>query len=95
MVPDSGAAARVDRLRPLNQPRPVRVVVSDTTGEPVALIERGQRRGVERIEDRWVIEDEWWRQPISRSYYRVSLSDGGLRTLYHDRADDTWSTQNE
>ena len=95
MVPDSGAAARADRLRPLNQPRPVRVVLGDVEGEPVALIERGQRREVERVEDHWVVEDEWWRQPISRRYYRVSLTGGGIRTLYHDGGDDTWYTQNE
>ncbi len=95
MVPDSGTAARADRLRPLNQPRPIRVVLDDADGEPVALVERGQHRRVERIEDRWVVEDEWWRQPISRHYYRVSLIDGGLRTLYHDRGADTWYTQTE
>ncbi|CAA9550753.1 MAG: hypothetical protein AVDCRST_MAG19-792 [uncultured Thermomicrobiales bacterium] len=60
---------------------------------PAALVERGRRRPVARIQDGWRIDDEWWRDPINRRYYRVMLDDGSLRTLYHNLADDRWYEQ--
>jgi hypothetical protein len=92
MVKDSRAAARADQLRPLNRPRPVTVLV-DAAKRPVALIEGERRARVARVQDRWCIDDEWWRDPIQRVYYRVVLETGALRTIYHDRAQDAWFEQ--
>jgi hypothetical protein len=61
--------------------------------EPVAVIEGGRRLRVARIEEAWQIEDEWWRQPIDRRYYRLTLEGGAVRTVYHDRIADVWYAQ--
>jgi hypothetical protein len=90
MVADSGTTSRAAGLRPLNAPRPVRVLTGD--GLPVALVE-GQRRRAARVEDAWHVDDEWWRDPIHRRYYRLLLDDGVVRTVYHDVARDDWFAQ--
>ena len=51
---------------------------------PTVLVERNQRRRVVSIQDSWRIDDEWWRAPISRHYYRLVLDDGSLRTVFED-----------
>jgi hypothetical protein len=61
--------------------------------QPALLVERGRRRPIAQIQDAWRIDDEWWRDPINRRYYRVVLDDGSLRTLFHDPADDRWYEQ--
>lgn len=93
MVPDSGATTRPDRLRPLSLPRPLRIAPRPGDGWPAILIERDRRRPVAHVQDRWRIDDEWWRDPISRHYYRVVLDDGAVRTLYHDTIADRWYEQ--
>jgi hypothetical protein len=45
------------------------------------------------VQDTWQIDDEWWRDPISRRYYQVVLADGSLHTLYHDLVADRWYEQ--
>ena len=40
---------------------------------------------VERVEETWRIEDEWWREtPLRRAYYRVTVDGGVSLTLFHD-----------
>ena len=103
MVEDTRTAARADQLRPLNdrrspnplrplnRPRPVTVQVE--CGVPVAVIDGAHRRRIERIQDRWHVDDEWWREPIQRRYYRVALDTGSVRTLYQDESDGGWYEQ--
>jgi len=91
MVTHSRASSRSDQLRPLNRPRPVGVMVED--GLPIAMIDGGHRARIERIQDTWCIDDEWWRDPIARRYYRVRLETGTIRTLYEDRFQDAWFEQ--
>jgi hypothetical protein len=59
---------------------------------------RGRRGGtphqVERIDEVWRVVDEWWRaSSIARTYYRVSLDDGRLVTLFHDEIANGWFEQ--
>lgn len=91
MVSHSGTAARPRRVRALNAPRPVRVALVDGIPTRVTL-ERSARR-VERVQDTWIVEDEWWRQPISRQYYALILDSGAFLTVFHDRVADTWHAQ--
>lgn len=91
MVKNPRAAARADQLRPLNQPRSVTVLVE--ADQPVALLEGGAYARIERIQDCWCIDDEWWREPIRRRYFQVSLATGMVRTIYHDEMSDTWHEQ--
>jgi hypothetical protein len=54
----------------------------------------GQALRVTAIEDRWEINEEWWRtRPLSRTYYRVLLEDGQALTLYRDMLNGRWYSQ--
>ena len=82
-------------LRPLNAPTPLRVQ-TDEQGRIVAIWRQGRLtpRSIEAIQDRWRIDDEWWREhPVSRMYYQVVLDDGTLLTMYHDLQGDAWFEQ--
>ena len=92
MVPDPRAPLRTDRLRPLNLPQPVNVVL-DKLDLPSAIEENGTRKTVDAIIDTWRIDDEWWREPIARRYVEVVLNDGGHVVLYEDLTNHTWFLQ--
>jgi hypothetical protein len=83
-------------LRPLNAPMPLRVQLDDQ-GRVVAIWRQGRLtpRTIAAIQDRWRIDDEWWREhPVSRMYYAVVLDDGSLLTMYQDlTAADRWFEQ--
>ncbi len=81
------------RLRPLGEPRPIHVR-TDERGDPrfVRLPGRTARK-VEAVRERWRIDDEWWRKPISRAYYAVVLDDGRALTIYRDLVQDAWYAQ--
>jgi hypothetical protein len=91
MVTHPRATDGVNRLRSLNQPRPIKVQ-ADAIGNPVAIIHKGRRVVVEGIKDRWRIDDEWWRKTISRLYFQVVLQ-GRVLTLFHDLIDGGWFVQ--
>jgi hypothetical protein len=81
------------RLKPLGQPKVVTVRM-DEHGEPVHVRIPGRpARRVAVIRERWRIDDEWWRQTISREYRVVVLDDGKVVTLYHDLLDGLWYAQ--
>jgi hypothetical protein len=93
MVTSSRTQTGVDRVRPLNLPRPIDVTLDEQSGLPRVLHERNRGREVEHIQDSWQVDDEWWREPISRRYLQVVLRDGALRTLFHDRITNRWFEQ--
>lgn len=45
------------------------------------------------VRDRWRVDDEWWRAPISRRYFELLLEDGGLLVVYHDAVAGEWFQQ--
>jgi hypothetical protein len=51
------------------------------------------RRDVETIGEIWRVDDEWWRQPISRRYIEVILSGGRHVVLYQDLNTGEWFEQ--
>lgn len=69
-------------------------VQSDANGVPTA-IRLGHRLWLlARVEDRWVVEDEWWRDsPIVRIYYETTLEDGRRITVFRDRLSGRWYRQ--
>ena len=92
MVQDARAASGPGAVRPLNAPRPLRVETRD--GSPCVVVLRGRRVGVASVEDRWRIDDEWWRDhPVARAYAEVLLDDGRRLTLFHDEVGDAWYEQ--
>jgi hypothetical protein len=94
-----GKRDKPDALRFLNQPRRIQVLTERggddviTIPIPVAVRQDGRLRPVERVEDTWLLEDEWWRRRICRRYYRLALADGPRLTVFHDCAEDTWYAQ--
>jgi hypothetical protein len=62
-------------------------------GQPIALVSRGRQRVIV-IEDRWRIDDEWWRTaPISRLYYAVMLNTGQHLVIYKNLVTGGWYRQ--
>jgi hypothetical protein len=52
------------------------------------------KQAVLSIEERWRIDDEWWRrEPVSRLYYSVRLDSGHRLALYKDLISDRWYRQ--
>jgi len=91
MVADTGKALRADTLKPLNLPEPVNVE-EDARGLPVALKTK-RRQIITAIEDRWRIDDEWWRQEIARRYFDVELNNGSVTTVFQDLITGKWYRQ--
>jgi hypothetical protein len=89
------ADGKPPRLKPLGEPRAVDVRTGED-GEPVHVRFPGKTaRRVEAVRERWRIDDEWWRNPISREYWSVVLDDGRLLTLYRDLSEGLWYVQKE
>ncbi len=80
------------RLRPLKSPSRVRVRTDDA-GLPAELLQIGKRLRVEAVRERWRIDDEWWRDPISREYYALVLEDGRPVILFRDLVTGGWYGQ--
>ena len=92
MVEDTGKTLRPDTYKPVNTPEPVRVD-EDASGLPAA-VRRPRRQAVISIEDKWRLDDEWWRAgPLSRLYYAVLLASGEKLVLYQDLIAGGWYQQ--
>ena len=93
MVKDPGAPVRTHRLRPLASPSRVRVQV-DEGGRARAVLVEGVVRAVTAVQDRWRIDDEWWREkPVSRMYYQLQLEGNRVVTVYRDLPGGAWWLQ--
>ncbi len=92
MVTHPRTAPRAYRLRPLNEPRQIRVEASGE-GRPRAVWLGSRRREVLGVREHWRIDDEWWRQEISRHYFEVVLAGGDPLTIFHDLAGGQWYVQ--
>lgn len=79
-------------LRPLNAPRPVQVRVG-AGGRPLSLRLGNKVRRVEQILEIWQLDDEWWRDPISRRYAALVLEEGLTVTVYKDLRSRRWYLQ--
>jgi hypothetical protein len=92
VVQNTGKTLRPVTIKPVNLPEPVPVEES-VSGEPVA-VRTPRRQAVIAIEDRWRIDDEWWRQePVSRLYYAVRFTTGQRLVLYKDLDCGQWYRQ--
>lgn len=92
MVQNTGKTPCIDTIKPVNLPDPVRVEESPC-GVPVAL-KTTRRQAIIAIEDRWRIDDEWWRsEPVSRLYYAVMLTSGQRLALSKNLIDSCWYRQ--
>ena len=93
MVKDPGAAVRPHRLRPLASPQRLDVMV-DSIALPRTLHFEGAMRDVSCVQDRWRIDDEWWRErSVARLYYQLQLDGGRVITVFRDLNEDSWWLQ--
>ena len=84
MVAHPRTPVRAHRLRPLAGPRRL-PVEADARGIPHSVVFEGERREIEAVQDRWRIDDEWWRvPPVSRMYYELRLQGDRVITVYRD-----------
>lgn len=92
MVENTGKTPCTDAIKPVNLPEPVQVEESPL-GIPLVLKAK-RRQAIIAIEDRWRIDDEWWRsEPISRIYYAVVLASGQRLVLSKNLIDNCWYRQ--
>jgi hypothetical protein len=98
MVAPSRAPLRTDRLRAVNEPRRVAVELK-ADGTPAALkASDGRTVGlsdgkIETVSEAWRIDDEWWRQTISRMYWEVIIEGGKRVVLFQDLITTEWFMQ--
>lgn len=89
MVKDTRASKGPGGVRPLGLPRPIEVR-ADQRGWPVA-VRLGRRWVPVTVEDRWRVDEEWWREePVSRGYYRLVLEEGRTIAVYCDVLSASW-----
>jgi hypothetical protein len=92
VVTDTGKTLRPDAFKPVNLPESVGVEEGIAGVPAVLLAERKQP--VKSIEDRWRIDDEWWRsEEISRIYYVVILKSGQRIVVFKDLIKGNWWKQ--
>ena len=91
MVPDTGKTLRANTYRTVNLPDPVEVKEA-LSGLPLA-VKTPRWQTVVAIEERWRIDDEWWREKISRQYFQIELQSGMVLTIFRDLVSDKWYQQ--
>lgn len=64
------------------------IVVECREGQPSAFTWRRNVHHIRTILKRWVIRVDWWRQEISRRYYKVECDNLGVYEIYRER--DRW-----
>jgi len=92
MVEDTRKTLHTDTYRTLNQPEPVEV--KETLSSLPLVIKTERPQTVASIDERWRIDDEWWRrEPISRLYYSIRLDSGYRLVLFKDLFNNHWYQQ--
>ena len=93
MVTPPRTPLRIDRLRAVNEPQPVVVEVNETGAMTIGLQDGKSVGAVETILESWRIDDEWWRQTISRSYLVLLLEGGKRIVVFQDLTTGQWFMQ--
>ncbi len=93
MVTPARAPLRTDRLRAVNEPHAVAVELNESGQMTVGRLAGRTVGRVEAILESWRIDDEWWRQPISRAYMEVLLEGGKRVVLFQDLITGRWFLQ--
>ena len=55
---------------------------------PRSFVWRGKAHRITTILKRWIVRADWWRQEISRQYYKVECDNLGTYEIYQER--DGW-----
>jgi len=65
----------------------------DGRGLPDCLTWRGQDHGIQKVANRWLVDEEWWKKRIWREYFKVITYSGLLMLVYHDLLTGQWYLQ--
>ena len=77
----------------VNEPREIQVGEDRLANPFVVFVPQPQT--VTLINDKWRIDDEWWRrEPVSRMYYDVLLASGKQLVIFKDLVSGRWYRQN-
>lgn len=93
MVAPARAPLRTDRLRAVNEPRTVTVELNESGLLTVRRMNGRTIGAVEAILESWRIDDEWWRETISRSYMELLLDGGKRIVVFQDLLTGLWYMQ--
>lgn len=69
---------------------PLVQVETGPDGVPIRLRLDGTAHGEVGICNRWRVDDDWWRTPVARAYFKLVTRDGLLCTVYLDELRGTW-----
>lgn len=73
----------------LSGPAQVREAAGAADVPEAVYTDAGWRR-VERVAARWLVETDWWCQPMRREYLRCLLAGGDCCELYRDLQEGGW-----
>jgi len=79
-------------VTPVFTPREIGVIANQE-GEPTAVALKKRPRKVVSVRNIWRIDDEWWREEISRLYFELELDNALVVTVFHDLIAGTWCQQ--
>ena len=79
-------------VTPVFTPREVRVIANQD-GEPTAVALKKRPRKVVSVRNIWRIDDEWWREELSRLYLELELDNGLVATIFRDLVSGKWYEQ--
>jgi hypothetical protein len=92
MVQNSGKTLCASAFKPVNLPEPVDV--EEASGDLPSAVIGTRKQVIAAIDDRWRIDDEWWRsEPISRIYYSIIFASGQRLVIYKDLINSHWYRQ--
>ena len=93
MVSHTGEETNFGASRPLNAPKSVKVIAGSKY-DPCKIQVNNILISVKTIQDRWRIDDEWWREKqISRMYYRCILENHHVLIVFQDLIMKKWYIQ--
>jgi len=61
----------------------------------ISLVKAGKKEErIQRVLEKWVVEEDWWElKALSRVYYRVLLDNGAIYKLFYDQVKQRWYRQ--
>ena len=75
-------------------PDGVRIVVTcDDLATPVAFSWESHRHVVDRVIERWRVDEGWWKRRVWREYFQLVTRSGLLVLIYHDVRTSEWRLQ--
>ena len=73
---------------------PEKIEIAAQEGKPFVVRLKKRPVLVKDVVNMWRIDEEWWRNPISRLYFLLELENGARLTVFCDLLKGTWYRQN-